>query len=82
MVKFMSSYFGLFELSFALPQDTAIEKLVVLSLRWVQLPVGVGIFVLAQQYARPLFICRAVFFFGGLWATAWIVWQRSRKRSG
>jgi hypothetical protein len=81
MVKFVFSYFGLFVLSFALPQDTPIEKLVVLSLRWVQLPVGVGIFVLPPEYARPLYICRAVFFFAGLWATAWIVWQRS-KRSG
>jgi hypothetical protein len=79
MAKFMFSYFGLFVLSFALPQDTAIEKLVVLSLRWVQLPIGVGIFVLPPKYARPLYICRAVFFVVGLWATAFIVWQRSKR---
>ena len=49
-IKFMFSYFGLFVLSFALPQDTVIEKLIVFVFRWIQLPVGIGIFVNGAVY--------------------------------
>jgi hypothetical protein len=59
MIKFMFSYFGLFVLSFALPSETIIEKVLVFSLRCLQLPIGVGIFVMPTDLARPLFICRA-----------------------
>ncbi len=76
-IKFLFSYFGLFILSFALPQSTIIEKLVVFVFRWVQLPVGIGIFVFPAELVRPLFIFRAVFFFVGLWATAWIIARRT-----
>src|SRR6266567_4944341 len=55
-IKFLFSYFGLFVLSFALPQNTIIEKSVVFLLRWVQLPVGIGIFVLPGELVRPLFV--------------------------
>jgi hypothetical protein len=50
-LKFLFSYFGLFVLSFALPQATFIEKLVVFVFRWVQLPVGIGISVLPAECA-------------------------------
>jgi len=76
-LKFVFSYFGLFVLSFALPQTTIVEKLVVLVFRWVQLPVGIGIFVLPAELARPLFIFRAIFFFAGLFAIAWIIVRRA-----
>jgi hypothetical protein len=76
-VKFSFSYFGLFLLSFALPSESSIKKITVFALRWLQLPIGIGIFVLASELVRPLLIARAVFFFAGLWATAWIVWRRS-----
>jgi hypothetical protein len=80
-IKFLFSYFGLFVLSFALPQSTIIEKSVVFVFRWVQLPVGIGILVLPAELVRPLFIFRAVFFFAGLWATAWIIARRARQVS-
>ena len=80
-VKFMFSYFGLFVLSFALPQSNIIEKLLVFVFRWVQLPVGVAILSLPLELVRPLFIFRAVFFFAGMWAMAWIVARRARSPS-
>ena len=67
-IKFLFSYFGLFVLSFALPQGTLVEKVAVFVLRWVQLPVGIAIFVLPAELIRPLVIFRAIFFFAGLWA--------------
>jgi hypothetical protein len=39
-IKFMFSYFGVFVLSFALPQSTIIERLTVFVFRWLQLPVS------------------------------------------
>ena len=80
-IKFLFNYFGLFVLSFALPQSTIIEKSVVFVFRWVQLPVGIGILVLPAELVRPLFIFRAVFFFIGLWATAWIIARRAHQAS-
>jgi hypothetical protein len=81
LIKFVFSYFGLLVLSFAMPQTTMVEKLVVLVFRWIQLPVGIGIFVLPAELARPLFIFRAIFFFAGLWATAWIIARRAQLKS-
>jgi hypothetical protein len=80
-IKFLFSYFGLFVFSFALPQSTIIEKSLVFVFRWVQLPVGIGIFVLPAELVRPLFVFRAVFFFAGLWATAWIITRRAHRPS-
>jgi hypothetical protein len=57
-IKFMFSYFGVFVLSFALPQSNMIEKLVVFIFRWVQLPVGVAVLSLPVELVRPLFIFR------------------------
>jgi hypothetical protein len=80
-IKFLFSYFGVFVLSFALPQSTIIERLTVFVFRWLQLPVGVAILVLPLELVRPLFIFRAIFFFAGLWATAWIIAHRARSAS-
>jgi hypothetical protein len=77
-IKFLFSYFGVFVLSFALPQSTIIERLAVFAFRWLQLPIGVAILVLPLEPARPLFILRGIFFFAGLWAMAWIVARRAR----
>jgi hypothetical protein len=60
-IKFMFSYFGVFVLSFALPQSNMIEKLVVFIFRWVQLPVGVAVLSLPVELVRPI-----VHFSGGL----------------
>jgi hypothetical protein len=77
-IKFLFSYFGVFVLSFVLPQSTIIERLAVFAFRWLQLPVGVAILVLPLELARPLFILRGIFFFAGLWAMAWIIAHRAR----
>lgn len=80
-VKFLASSFGILLFSFVLPSKSLIEKVTVFALRWVQLPLGCAIFVVPLTMARPLIIARAVFFFIGLWATAWIVYSRSRRSS-
>jgi hypothetical protein len=33
------------------------------------------------ELVRPLFIFRAIFFFAGLWATAWIIAHRAHPAS-
>lgn len=76
-IKVLFSYFGVFALSFALPQSTIIERLTVFVFRWLQLPVSVAILVLPLELVRQLFIFRAVFFFAGLLATAWIIAHRA-----
>jgi hypothetical protein len=76
-IKVLFSYFGVFVLSFALPQSTIIERMTVFVFRWLQLPVSVAILVLPLELVRQLFIFRAVFFFAGLLATAWIIAHRA-----
>jgi hypothetical protein len=80
-VKFLASSFGILLFSFVLPSKSLIEKITVFGLRWVQLPLGCAIFVVPLTMAKPLIIARAIFFFIGLWATAWIVFSRSRRSS-
>lgn len=80
-VKFVSSYFGLLLLSFALPAATRVEKLLVFTLRWVQLPLGVSIFVVPLDFVKPLSLARAVFFVVGLWLTAYIVQAGGKQRA-
>lgn len=80
-VKFVSSYFGLLLLSFALPAASRVEKLLVFTLRWVQLPLGVSIFVVPPDFVKPLSFARAVFFIAGFWLTAYIVQARGKQRS-
>ena len=80
-VKFVASYFGLFLLSFALPAESRVEKLLVFSLRWLQLPLGVSIFVVPPDFVKPLSVARAIFFVAGFWMTAYMVQARGRRRS-
>jgi hypothetical protein len=76
-VKFVSSYFGLFLLSFCLPSTSLIEKSFVFVLRWIQAPIGVAIFVLPTDIVKPFFLARALFFVFGFWILAWIIYRRS-----
>ncbi len=80
-VKFVSSYFGLFLLSFCLPCESLIEKSFVLVLRWIQAPIGVAIFVLPADFLKPFFLVRALFFVFGFWAMAWIIYQRAKTKT-
>ncbi|MGZ3236792.1 MAG: hypothetical protein ACXU8A_05385 [Burkholderiaceae bacterium] len=76
-LKFVSSYFGLFLLSFYLPTESFVEKCFVFILRWVQAPIGVAIFVLSAEIVKPFFLARALFFVFGFWTMAWIIYRRS-----
>jgi hypothetical protein len=62
LVKFHLSYLGLFLLSFALPRQTAVERALVVLLRWVQLPVGLLIYLTPPSVAVPLVMARFAFF--------------------
>jgi hypothetical protein len=78
--KFVISYFALFIMSFALPQNTLIEKFAVFFLRWVQLPVGIAIFVVPSDIVRPFYLARAISFVVGLLAVAYIVYNNEKSR--
>lgn len=62
LVKFHVSYLGLFLLGFALPMETPAEKALAVILRWVQLPVGMLIYLVPAPWARPLVFGRFIFF--------------------
>ena len=62
LVKFHLSYLGLFLLSFVLPRETAVERALVLLLRWVQLPVGLLVYLTPPSIAVPLVMARFAFF--------------------
>jgi hypothetical protein len=54
LVKFHISYVGPFFLGCVVPHQTAIEKAFSFALRWVQLPVGMLIYLLPESLAGPL----------------------------
>jgi hypothetical protein len=62
LVKFHVSYLGLFLLSFALPRETAVDRALVLLLRWIQLPIGLLIYLTPPSIAVPLVMVRFTFF--------------------
>lgn len=78
LVKFHISYLGLFLLSFALPQDTMIEKALCFAFRWLQAPIGIAIYVVPATAMPPLLIARFAFFCVALLAVGAIF----RRRSG
>jgi hypothetical protein len=62
LVKFHLGYVGLFVVGFALPRRTALERLLG-NLSWfVQLPVGVAIYVVPKAVALPLVMVRFSYF--------------------
>lgn len=81
LVKFHLSYLGLFLLGFALPDETRLEKALCFALRWVQLPVGILIYLTPPAVAFPLVLVRFTFFFLSLLAI-WLVFRRRRFGSG
>lgn len=76
LVKFHCSYLGLFLLSFALPAESRVERLLCIALRWVQLPVGLLIYLTPPPVSFPLVIVRFTFFFFALLALASIFGAR------
>lgn len=81
-VKFLVSYFGLFVLSFVISvHGTATERLLAATLRFIQLPLGVAIFVVTGPMLPLLYLSRATFFVVGFWTMAYLLWARARTHS-
>jgi len=76
LVKFHLSYLGLFLLGFTLPCETRLEKVLCFALRWIQLPVGLLIYLTPRTIAVPLVMARFTFFFLALLAIAFVVRKR------
>jgi hypothetical protein len=77
LTKFHISYLGLFLLGFALPNATRLEMILCFALRWVQLPVGLLIYLVPKQIAVPLVLTRFTFFLVALLILA-SVFQRHK----
>lgn len=77
LVKFHISYLGLFLLGFAMPTETRLEKALCLALRWIQLPIGMLIYLVPQELAKPLVFGRFTFFFLALMAI-WSIFQQRK----
>jgi hypothetical protein len=76
LIKFHVSYLGLFLLGLALPADTKPERAFCFLLKWFQLPVGLLIYLVPQEIARPLVFGRFTFFLVALLLVAVIFRQR------
>ncbi len=77
LIKFHVSYLGLFLLGFALPATDNVEKALCFVLRWIQLPVGLLIYLTPKEIAGPLVLVRFTFFFLALLAIA-IIFRPNR----
>jgi hypothetical protein len=77
LVKFHVGYVGLFMLGWVFPQETWLERAFCFALRWIQLPVGMLIYLTPQVIAVPLLIVRTAFFLLALLALHAILrrWQ-------
>lgn len=76
LVKFHVSYLGLFLLGFAMTSATQLEKALCFVLRWIQLPVGLLIYLVPSEFAKPLVFGRFMFFFLAFLAIWWIFHPR------
>lgn len=76
LVKFHVSYLGLFLLGLALPAQTGLERFLRFLLLWVQLPVGLLIYLVPPAAALPLVLTRFTFFFVSLLLIAAIFRRR------
>lgn len=75
-LKFHISYIGLFLLGYVLPDETRLERALCFTLRWVQLPIGLLIYITPKQIAVPLVMGRFSFFLFALLAISAIYRQR------
>lgn len=76
LVKFHISYLGLFLLGFALPGKTPAARALCFALRWVQLPIGLLIYLTPPAIAGSLLLARFTFFFLALLAIWYVFRQR------
>ena len=75
LLKFHVSYLGLFLMGFALPNKTNLETALCFALRWIQLPVGLLIYLVPREISVPLVMVRFTFFLLALLAFAAIFRQ-------
>lgn len=68
MIKFHCSYLGLVLFGLLLPPVSKLARALKATLIWVQLPVGVAIYVVPASIAVPLVFVRFTFFVGALLA--------------
>ena len=66
LTKFHVSYVGLLLLGIALPAETAAERLLCFLLKWVQMPVGVMIYLVPPPFSVGLVLVRFAFFLTSL----------------
>lgn len=80
LVKFHVSYLALFLLGLALPCASRLEMALCFALRWVQLPVGLLIYLVPAEFAKPLVFGRFTFFLVAL-LLLWAIFRRPQSGS-
>jgi hypothetical protein len=80
--KFLFSYFGLFLISFAIECERPVERLLAFALRWIQMPLGIAVFVATPPLLAPLYLSRAIFFVVGMWMMAYVIYTKGTAQSG
>ncbi len=76
LLKFHVGYLGLFLLGFAFPRRTRAERAMGYANWFVQLPVGILIYVVPRTIAVPLVFVRFTYFVGGLVLIAMVVREK------
>jgi hypothetical protein len=69
--KFHVSYVGLFAFGLVYPRRTKLERGLAFALMWMQLAVGIAVYVFSAETAARLAVARVVFFIVGLSANAY-----------
>lgn len=72
LLKFHLGSFGIVLLSFVLPQNTGPEKALVFLSRYVQVAIGILIYVTPRAVAVPLVFARFTYFLAAFLLVAWI----------
>jgi hypothetical protein len=79
LLKFHVSYLGLFLLGFVMPRRSVLERLFVYLSWYVQLPVGILIYVTPQAVSVPLVFVRFAYFVAALLLLAEIYRRRAEQ---
>jgi hypothetical protein len=77
LIKFHISYVGLFLFGLVIPASIPALRLLAFSLKYVQWPVGMLIYVGPEAWMRPLIFVRLSFFLTGLLIVALTDWQKA-----
>jgi hypothetical protein len=76
LIKFHISYIGLFLLGLVIPVDTTALRVLAYSLKYVQWPVGMLIYVGPELWTKPLVFGRLSFFLAGMLIVAFTDWVK------